>query len=879
MKFSHALLMVLLFFSPFLAMGQQTRVQIKKALKSHNLNEKALEWQLVRQHISSSSKIHHIYYQQSIGGVLVRGTESSIHRSSTGKILSESNQFVPDISEFKTSTLTDVIAPRDALETVISEFDYYPISEFQLLEALGENENRAVFSNAGVSQRKIPVVLAYAPNKQGSYSLVWEVTILEMDYGRLMNYEVNALTGVLLKSQDYMLRCLTDDVLNEPKLNYNLNLYDRPNYKVPTEETTICEVCYEVFAIPLASPYDGERTIVQDPADAIASPFGWHDTDGESGAESFLTQGNNAFVSEQGDHRGYRTSGGELLDFTGFPFQPNFTLESQSEDAALTNVFYWNNMVHDIMYQYGFDELSNNFQKRNYSVSGQSGDFLEARVQGKHGCNAFYVSGAGGVQRPIAILSICEDKDAAFDTTVIIHEYGHGIVERLIGDTAFCLKSEEQMTEGWADYFGVLLTMSEDDLSGDRRPIANYFFGQGANGRGIRRYPYSADFNENPQTYGGLESSGGAHGVGSVWASMLWEMTWALIDRHGFDSNLYNFTGDINQDAGNVMALAIVIESMKLTPCTPGFVDARGAILIASEQIYGLDNQCTIFNAFAKRGLGLRADQGSPDSTSDGVEDFETMPTMAQIDEISSTCFLTGINSGLTGGLPLGGLYSGNGVIDDGNGVSFSINTDVSGAGLLLLNYEIGDSFCTTASSAQSKIDIVLDETPPEISCPENVAITIPSGDFYLLPNFRSEELATDFCSEDLVLSQEPQEFSELAEGVHPITMTATDVAGNTSECMFLLEVIWTEGPKPSFVSSVLLYPVPVIDELIVYNPSGKNILSILIQDINGRLIVLMNPSSKELRIPIDASPFSAGTYFLTIVSEEDTVIRRMIKV
>lgn len=879
MKFIRAFIITTMIFSSIGGISQEVDGFIIKALEVHNLSGPDIEWQVIRQHISSTSGIQHIYFQQLFDGVVIRGTESSIHISSNGNILSESNQFVADISEVIAQKQLDVISPKKALETVITNLDYHPTNELQLLEAFDPKGNRAVFNGAGISHREIPIVMTYVQNENHSYSLVWEVTILELDYQRFMTYQVDVKTGQILKGEDFMLRCLTDDVTSqEPELNYNLNAYAPSNVTTSSKEPADCNVCYEVFARPFASPYDGDRTIVQEPADLIASPFGWHDTNGETGPESFLTEGNNSSVSEEGDNRGHRAFGGEQLDFTGFLFQPVYTIENQSEDAALTNVFYWNNVVHDITYHHGFDELSNNFQIRNYYSSGPNNDNLETRIQAARVCNAFYVSGDGG-NGPITILSICESTDAAFDATVIIHEYGHGIVERLVGDSSTCLLNDEQMTEGWADYFGVLLTMSEDDLSGDRRPVANYFFGQGPNGRGIRRYPYSADFNQNPQTYGSLDNSSKPHGVGSVWASMLWEMTWALIDRHGFDSNLYNFTGDINQDAGNVMALAIVIEAMKLTKCQPGFVDAREAVLTANAQIYGLDNQCTVFNAFAKRGLGLRANQGSSESKEDGVEDFEVYPSTAQIEEISTTCFVEGINTGFMGGVPRGGVYSGIGIIDDGNGFSFSIDTSISGEGILLLKYEIDDSFCTTASIAERELDIFLDKTAPEVNCPEKIEFTVPFGEPFVLPNFRLENFFTDFCSEALILAQEPLEFTELSEGVHSIAIMATDMAGNTAECVFLLEVIWTEGPKPPFISSVLIYPVPVNDELTVYNPSGKSILSILIQDIHGRLIQVLNPSSKELRIPVDATQISAGTYFVTIVGAENTVVKRMIKI
>ena len=77
---------------------------------------------------------------------------------------------------------------------------------------------------------------------------------------------------------------------------------------------------------------------------------------------------------------------------------------------------------------------------------------------------------------------------------------------------------------------------------------------------------------------------------------MLWEMTWMLIDEHGLDNDIYNFTGTTS-DAGNVRALALVVEGLKLQPCSPGFVDGRDALLAADQAIYGGANSCLIWDA------------------------------------------------------------------------------------------------------------------------------------------------------------------------------------------------------------------------------------------------------------------------------------------
>src|SRR6185312_819863 len=112
--------------------------------------------------------------------------------------------------------------------------------------------------------------------------------------------------------------------------------------------------------------------------------------------------------------------------------------------------------------------------------------------------------------------------------------------------------------------------------------------------------------------------------VGEVWANMLWQVYWNLVDEYGFDPNLF----DSWTQGGNNLALQLVIDGLKLQPCNPGFVDARDAILLADQNLTGGDNQCLVWRGFAKRGLGANASQGDPNNTSDGTQNF-TVPASA----------------------------------------------------------------------------------------------------------------------------------------------------------------------------------------------------------------------------------------------------------
>jgi PKD repeat protein len=228
-------------------------------------------------------------------------------------------------------------------------------------------------------------------------------------------------------------------------------------------------------------------------------------------------------------------------------------------------------------------------------------------------------------------------RDSDFDNGIIAHEYGHGISVRLTGGANHvnCLDNLEQMGEGWSDWFALMLTIEPGDLGTDSRGIGTYVSNQSVTGQGLRPAPYSTDFAVNPFTYKASNNTAQIsepHGIGFIFATVLWDLNWALIDLYGGvpSPNLYSDTG------GNNIAMHLVIEALKIQPCSPGMVDGRNAILTADRALYGGVHECLIWTVFAKRGLGFSADQGAASNRTDQTENFE-LPTNCQIPSIAPT--------------------------------------------------------------------------------------------------------------------------------------------------------------------------------------------------------------------------------------------------
>jgi extracellular elastinolytic metalloproteinase len=224
--------------------------------------------------------------------------------------------------------------------------------------------------------------------------------------------------------------------------------------------------------------------------------------------------------------------------------------------------------------------------------------------------------------------------DGDLDNGIIAHEFGHGISIRLTGGPAnsSCLNLGEQMGEGWSDFMALILTAKPGDRGAKKRGIGTFALRQATDSVGIRRFSYSTDMAIDPHTYNNIFlSQTSPHPIGEIWASTLWDLYWAFVDKYGWDANIYN------TQSGNGKAIQLVFDGMKLQVCNPGFIDGRNAILAADRADFNGENQCLIWEVFARRGVGYSALGGRGQSASDNEEAFDVLPTCSKRIEFTKT--------------------------------------------------------------------------------------------------------------------------------------------------------------------------------------------------------------------------------------------------
>ncbi len=151
---------------------------------------------------------------------------------------------------------------------------------------------------------------------------------------------------------------------------------------------------YNVFT---EDPSKGGQTVVQGPGAGNAeSPAGWL-----SGAQlSTNAVGNNvnAYLDADGNNRpdrgGTSILNGQFLTAADLTQAPGTT---NNRAVAVQNLFYLNNVVHDVLYRHGFTESAGNFQTTNFGKGGAAGDPVQAEAQDGSGTdNANFATPADG---------------------------------------------------------------------------------------------------------------------------------------------------------------------------------------------------------------------------------------------------------------------------------------------------------------------------------------------------------------------------------------------------------------------------------------------------------------------------------------------------
>jgi extracellular elastinolytic metalloproteinase len=275
-----------------------------------------------------------------------------------------------------------------------------------------------------------------------------------------------------------------------------------------------------------------------------------------------------------------------------------------SADEQVVNAFFLCNFAHDFFALLGFGEKEGNFQQKNFSHAGAGGDRLLLNIiNGATGdANMQAQEDGSAAELTLGMFATPGGRSTALDADVVLHEYTHGVSQRLVGgrqdDDALVEPQSLALGEAWSDYFAV--TIQNFYRQNDQR----FAFAAYASNieKGVRPTqasptPYNL-YTHDTGNFGrlGTPPFNEQHAAGSIFAAALIEMQRQLCAILGFD-------------AGHVAGWRLVVASLKTVPGNPTFIDARGEILKAVP-LLNLDTAsitASVRDAFAKFGIGSGA--------------------------------------------------------------------------------------------------------------------------------------------------------------------------------------------------------------------------------------------------------------------------------
>jgi hypothetical protein len=338
------------------------------------------------------------------------------------------------------------------------------------------------------------------------------------------------------------------------------------------------------------------------------------------------------------------------------PGVPGATWDDQ---AATVNLFVAHNRMHDWAYYLGFTERNWNAQDYNFGLTErfQENDPIIGDVQagalpagGNQRDNANMITLPDGQSsvtnmyfwQPVnnavqgSFYAPCVDGD--YDMSVIGHEYGHMIENRMIGKGN--VRSGHQagaMGESHGDLFGMeYLNGNVFGPTSDENPFASGPYDTGNKLRAIR------NFGMNFPTFGGVPepgkqlnidtlnfadmgydvtgptftSSNQVHANGEIWSKTNFAIRTLLVNKYNgqfpYDDEDLQYAcanGELPPYAcpGNRRWIQLVFDAMLLMPTNPTMLEARDAALAADLMRFGGANQRELWLGYARQGMGVGA--------------------------------------------------------------------------------------------------------------------------------------------------------------------------------------------------------------------------------------------------------------------------------
>jgi extracellular elastinolytic metalloproteinase len=309
---------------------------------------------------------------------VLNAVQTMVFRKET--LQSSVSSFIQNIEIKAPAAEPSVVAPDAIAKAAMHLGLSLPVNMIPIEDRFTKDK-KIIFSPAGISKQNIEAELVWLSDDDSAVHLAWSIIIDVKNSADHWNVKIDAHTGGVINKSNYTQ--YDNFQLKKDENMVQRSLHGNTQKEIPSiaesfltlapPPPTVASASYQVIPFPLENRFAGNISVDTDPWKKAgpannATTHGWH-FDGINNYN--YTRGNNVYAYD--DSLAINTPGrsdtssaiGNTLTFNN---TPNFTLQPTARANRLfatDNLFYWNNIMHDVFYQYGFDEQSGNFQKDN----------------------------------------------------------------------------------------------------------------------------------------------------------------------------------------------------------------------------------------------------------------------------------------------------------------------------------------------------------------------------------------------------------------------------------------------------------------------------------------------------------------------------------
>ncbi len=432
-------LIVTILMLPLLVTSQSVRNAKEKVANylqtNQNLTRSAdkLQFEILSSNFDENAQIGKIQALQNINGITIKDAIITLAYNKEGKTFA-TNTFSNASAKSQNASINEI----NALNIAAKHHEVDAPVRLSVNRSLNQKDRHTVFNSNDFYASKPEVRLVYIQDaKSNELNLTWETQIYTPDRQHYFIDYVDATSGEVLLSEDKVLHCefghglvydaspeeqeILDAQQKKKHIESATKWKESNSSRVHAHEhcnhTTIASSAvvtpinkYLVLDLPAEAPNDNtansNQTLITTSGDPIASPYGWTSLNGT--VQLPYTHGNNVFSfydPSPGPLGGIpnpaaaaQATSNNILgnqefiyhwDLTQDPeyTQPSSNNPTPNRSAAIVNLFYQNNLIHDIFYNFGFTEAGRNFQFDNFGKGGAENDNVLAQAQDGGGTN------------------------------------------------------------------------------------------------------------------------------------------------------------------------------------------------------------------------------------------------------------------------------------------------------------------------------------------------------------------------------------------------------------------------------------------------------------------------------------------------------------